>query len=76
MRVRYQDATWHGSEARERQRLDLAQTIVNPFTATGLAKSVKRFTAGQEVEGSTPGAGPSRGLDDHVTWRSRIHWET
>ena len=55
----------------------------------GLAQSVERLTAQREVAGSIPGAGPllrnegtsfalqaarpSRGPDDHVKWRSRLH---
>ena len=55
----------------------------------GLAQSLERLTAEREVAGSIPGAGtllrnegtsfalqaarPSRGSDDHVKWRSRLH---
>ena len=55
-------------------------------TAAALAQSVERLTAEREVAGSIRGltenwelriegtaltAGPSRGSDDHVKWRSR-----
>ena len=51
-------------------------------------QSVERLTAEREVAGSIPGVGPilrvlksprnegtgpSRGSDDHVKWRSRLH---
>ena len=55
----------------------------------GLAQSLERLTAEREVAGSIPGVGsllrkegtsfalqaarPSRGSDDHVKWRSRLH---
>ena len=58
------------------------------ITAAGLAQLVERLPAEREVAGSIPGAGnegtpfalqaagPSRGSDDQVKWRSRLHKET
>ena len=69
--------------------------LIFHLTAAGLAQSVERWTAEQEVAGSIPGAGPiltvleqlrnegtsfaqqaagpSRGSDDRVKWRSLLH---